>query len=450
MSNFVKVIKMCESAEGAGTKKTIQAALATLDPIAHRLVGEALNPYRVFGVRKYDPPQVYSKTMDSQQPFEDFFALLDMLAAGSLTGNAAREAVTATLQKFNQEWQAYLARILDKDLRAGFSVDTVNKVCGSTHGIIPTFEVMLADKCEEVEDFEKSVTFPCQADFKYDGERTIAMVRATGVTYYSRSGKEADHLNGIFDDELMEIRASIGYDYILDGERFASNFTETVNAKKSGNDEAKKNLRFRAFFMMPLTDWIAQKTSITMRQNRVELERRLLLSGCKKILLSEGREVKDYHDMMEYCNEVIDKHGQEGLILKDWDSTYQWDRTMAWCKVKRFYPADARIIGFYKGRVKSRLANTIGGAVVAGWTEDGVYFETCVGSGFSDELRAAIMANPKKYIGLTAVIKYQEVSRAKTKKHASLRFPTLEHIRDDKIVEMADDAELVFPGRHLI
>jgi hypothetical protein len=28
---------------------------------------------------------------------------------------------------------------------------------------------MLADKCENTEDFETEVTFPCQADFKYDG-----------------------------------------------------------------------------------------------------------------------------------------------------------------------------------------------------------------------------------------------------------------------------------------
>ena len=430
MTNFVDVIKACENAGGAGTKNAIKDALAMADQPAQNLIAEALNSYRVFGVRKFDRPTQYASSDGS---ISIVFETLDRLASRELTGSAAQEAVTWMLSCFTEETAGYLERIIDKDLRGGFSASTVNKIFP---GLIPTFEVMLADKCEEVEDFEKNITFPCMADFKYDGERTIAIVKEDTVTYYSRSGKEAVHVNGLFDEELFRLRKVLGFDLVLDGERYASNFTETMNAKKSGNDEAKKNLRLRAFFLMPLTDWLAQKTEITMKTNRSNLIILLHRYQCEKIIISEGREVTDYQDMMNFCNEAIDVHGVEGLILKDWDATYQWDRTLAWCKVKRFYDADCRVVGFYNGRKKTRLENTLGGLIVVGFTEDGTRVECNVGSGFSDELRNEIWNNQKNWLGRTVVIKYQEVSKSKSKEVASLRFPTFERDRDDKIVEI--------------
>lgn len=431
MSNFASVIAACENANGAGTKETIKAALASADPTAQKLIHYAMDPYRVYGVRKYAKPKVAAVDASDHQIV---FETLDKLASRELTGGAAQEAVTAMLERFTAETQEYLARLIDKDLKAGFSVDTFNKV--HKNNKIPSFDVMLADKVDDTEDFEKYVKFPCQADFKYDGERTIAIVKSDTIAYYSRSGKEAFHIAGLFDEELYRLRSEIGYDFILDGERYASNFTETMNAKKSGNDEAKKNLRFRAFFLMPLADWTAQKTEITMRQARAQLDTLLVKINAEKIVLSEGREVTDYQDMMNYCNDAIDKHGVEGLILKEWDAVYNWDRTYVWTKVKRFYDVDARFVGFYPGRPKSRLENTVGGVNCVAFLESGERVEFNVGSGFSDDDRADMKANPKKWLDATHVIKYQEVSRSKSKTVASLRFCTYERSRDDKNVEI--------------
>lgn len=438
IANFVKVLKACQNANGSGKKDAIKAALSLCDENARSLIWHALNPYLTYGVRRWE------KSSSFQKPgycgVGQFLDLLQALSSRELTGNAASEAVTKTLALYTEEEAEFLELVIEKDLKAGFSEDTYNRVFKGGEGqydVIPTFEVMLADKCESPEEFLERLTFPCQADFKYDGQRTVCFVRAgQAVEYRARSGKPSDHLNGLFDEDLLNIRAAVGYDFVMDGEAFASDFTETINAKKEGNDAAKANLKLRAFFMMPLTDWMNQKTSITMRQNRIELEKRLKLSGCKKVILSEGREVKDYADMVAYCNEVIDVHKQEGLILKNWDATYQWDRTIDWCKVKRFYDVDARVVGWYKGRKKSRLENTCGGITVEGRDEHGRPFRTNVGSGFSDEQRRHIAENfDEIYDGSTAVITYQEMSLAKGETIYALRFPTIKQLlRDDKVV----------------
>lgn len=432
--NFVEVLKECEAAGGAGTKKTIQAALAKLDVDGRRLMAYAMDPYKVFGVKKFDRPSAHA-LVDSDLAL--FFQMLDSLASRRITGDTARAAVTAHLSSFTAVTASYLERVIDKDPRAGFSADTFNKVWKDEK--IPTFEVMLADKCEDTEDFEKYITFPCLADVKYDGQRTIAIVKqGYPVEYRARSGKESEHLNGLFDSELQLIRETVGYDFIMDGEAFASDFTETINAKKAGNDAAKKNLKLRCFFMMPLHQWIAQKTEITMAENRAALDK--LLSSIQtvdqKVIISESKMVNDYHEMMEWCNYVIDELKQEGLILKELQAVYTWDRSFSWCKVKRFYDVDARIVGFYPGRPKSRLENTVGGVNCVAFLESGERVEFNVGSGFNDADREDMRVNPEKWLKATVVIKYQDVSRSKSKAVASLRFCTFEHIRDDKLVEI--------------
>lgn len=482
ISNFMSVIKACESASGSGSKQIIATALSTCDWFAIQLIKAALDPYQVYGIRKVEMPK--TAVMETRvSAYEDFLKLLTKLHNREITGNAAIDAVRIALSDFEEEEQGYIVRVIDRDLKAGFSADTFNKVIITTemvgktlkgkqlkgvfeedfkiankvykeHGnyffrderfseyLVPQFDVMLADKCEDTADFEDYVTFPCQADFKYDGERTIAIVKEDDVTYYSRSGKEAVHMKGLFDQELLKIRKFLNYDYVLDGERCSDlGFTDTVNAKKEGNEEAKANLRFRAFFLMPLTHWYARKTNITMKETREALGHIINIVQAQKIILTEGRIVTDYQDMMNYCNDAIDLPENaarkiEGLILKDLESVYVWDRTYAWTKVKRFYDIDARFIGFYPGRPKSRLADTVGGVNCVGFLESGERVEFNVGSGFSDENRADMKANPDKWLAATHVIKYQEVSRSKSKDVASLRFCTYQHSRDDKLVEI--------------
>jgi DNA ligase-1 len=470
--NFVQVIQACEQASGAGSKKVIQAALAQADETACMLISAALNPYRTYGVKKYDTPAGHAKCMDHQHDYNAFFELLGKLEQRELTGNTARAAVTAGLMQFNDTTAPYIARVIDKDLKAGFSADTFNyvmlaKATGKDFDVvkkdidkngidaynkldtfkelIPVFDQQLAEKCETEEEFDKYVEFPCQADIKYDGTRQFAFVTAEKVEYYARGGKPSNHLDGIFDAELQIIREAYGQDFVLDGEVMASDFTQTMNAKGSKNADAKKALMFRTFFIMPVSDWVAQKTNITNAMARETLEQ--LLTQVKPqleksaILLTEGRVVLNYQDMANYCNQVIDdesktKAEREGLILKNGNAVYEWGRSYTWVKVKRFYDVDARFVSFYNGRKGSRLENTIGGANCIAFLESGEEVEFNVGSGFSDEHRKDMLENPSKWLANTHVIQYQEISKAKGKEKRSLRFCTYQRTRDDKLVEI--------------
>lgn len=471
MSNFVQVIQACEIAGGGGSKLAIREALATMDETAYRLIWEGLNKYRVYGVKKFDFPTTFANV---DGDFNTVFDLLNFLATRKLTGNAARDGITSVLANFTAETAKYLARIIDHDFDAGFSADTFNNVLIARElggpleprlkeitkalkvkGIrqwshlkvfpllVPTFEVQLADKPESEEDYAAQ-EYPCQADIKYDGERNVAIVKlGSPIVHFSRSGLEAEHMAGVFDEELIKMRDHLGYDFILDGERAAASFEETMNAKKSGSD--KSGMRIRAYFLMPLDHWMVQETDVTMEASRETLGNVLKDLGLKKIILSEGKIVHDHHEMMNYANEVIDdtsrpKSEREGLILKRLKEVYRWERNSAWMKIKRFYPVDLRVIGWYYGKPGSRLEKVMGGVIVEGTDEKGKKIRTRIGSGFSDQDRS----NPDQWKDATIEAKYQEMSQGANAKKAKsdiwqLRFPTIERVRDDKKVPALQD-----------
>ena len=191
IQTFVQALKICESANGAGKKAVIQDALKGLSKEGRVLMFYAMNPYYTYGVKKFNRPKEYSSEDASLSTIVD---VLDQLRNRELTGDMARETVTMLLGAFTKETANYLERVIEKDLKAGFSPETYNKIwhydlykdsetrdslpAWLQHAVyqVPVFNVMLADKCTDADEFEQYITFPCQADVKYDGTRTISVV----------------------------------------------------------------------------------------------------------------------------------------------------------------------------------------------------------------------------------------------------------------------------------
>jgi len=320
-----------------------------------------------------------------------------------------------------------LARVINKDLKAGFSSDTVNKLYPD---LVPSFGVMLAVKA----DAKFKYVFPVQAEYKMDGQRTIAIHETAESVYFSRAGKPSDHLNGLFDEELEKIVAFLGEPVVIDGEAMGANFTETINAKKSTNQTAKDNLKLFAFDIMTLSDWKAKSCSQTQTQRSISLTAILDKLGCTKIVKSKQRTCNNKEELMEFYREAL-ADGFEGLILKMPDGLYEWDRSKSWAKVKPIIDVDLTITGFYPGREGTRLEKTLGGIMVEGHDENGNHIISDCGSGFTDEMRDEVWNNKEKYLGLTAMLEAQELSESSSTEASqtySLRFPVFVRIRDDK------------------
>lgn len=419
MKSFVNAIL---EAETVSTKVEKFKALENLSDYGQALVEYALNPYRVYGVKKFDMPPSFAND-DSESP-ETFLKLLDDLASRRLTGNAARTAVTKTLSLYTEETSNILCRVLDKDLSCGATATTFNKLYPN---LVPVFSVMLAKKIDE--DYEW--VFPKLAEAKYDGERTIAICQNGKVLYLSRSGKVASHCDGLFDNDLIALEKEYRSPIVIDGERYAGDFTTTMNAKKEGKSKAKDAMRLFAFDFMSLTEWQNQHCESTQLERRKVLEILLNKINSKKIHLSKGKIVNSYAEVKDYYNEAL-KEGFEGLIIKEPNGLYEWDRSKNWNKWKPLLDLDGVVVGIYAGRPGSKYEFTLGGIQVEGEDENGKKFTTNIGSGFSDEMRDEIFSNADAYIGKTVQFEGQELSKAANSEYYSVRFPVFVRFRDDK------------------
>jgi len=104
------------------------------------------NPYVTFGVRKVSDTV---GIIDAENPWGEFNELLVQLSQRRLTGNAALDAINEMSERFDSiEWNTFCAPVIRRDLRAGISDKTINKITKGTDYEIPIFGCQLATNSE--------------------------------------------------------------------------------------------------------------------------------------------------------------------------------------------------------------------------------------------------------------------------------------------------------------
>lgn len=459
------------------------AALMGMGSEDLRLVEEALNTYRIFGIKKYDEPIVYATEDENYGPF---FDLLNALESRELTGNAAKSAVTDTLSLYTERTARALARVLDKDLKCGATISTFKKVYPSLN--IPEFDLMGAETMNRNPDKGKVYEWkwPCIGEAKYDGQRAIIMYEGGKVTYWSRNGKPLDHLAGLFDIEIAGLYDIVKQDFIVDGEALANSFSESIKAKGSDNDTAKANLNFYAFDWMLLSEWKAQNCphvqqfrSNTLEDMLLELLATADVNGTKCRMFKSRYEIlRNMEEAQNFYAEIVQSgldddgkiNGQgEGLIIKYMDAFYAWNlggsRGPEWTKWKSVIEVDGEIVGFELGDKGTKNENKLGRFHVEGKDENGRFFKSKVGGmkvshkkmkPLFDQLAAAagvqfdklkapnyvknkdqflrqwIWDHQADFMGKMIMIEAQELTLAANATVWSLRFPQFCEVRTDK------------------
>lgn len=409
------------------------------------LLKACYNPYVTFGVK-----QVPNRESDdqSENPWEEFDNLLNQLAQRELTGNAAREAIEEISLRFDSnEWNTFLAPVLRRDMRAGISDKTINKICKKTEYEIPMFGCQLATNSENRPEM-KGVK---RLEPKLDGVRVLMMVVPTesgGVTTvcYSRNGKVFENFTHIEeqvrDNFAKIVRASAKSEYekralvngfILDGEVIGNTFQELMRqARRKENVQADDSV-FNVFDILPLEDfrrgfWNAQlhkriallesMRSVIDDMPNVELMSHIVVD----LSTAEGQDV--YH---RYCNDMVNA-GFEGIMIKALDAPYECTRNTFWMKYKPVYDYDLTVIALEEGTGKN--AGRLGALVCEG-IDDGKHIVVNVGSGYTDEERDAFWNDKNSVIGKTAVVLADAITQNQNGSY-SLRFPRFKTFRDDK------------------
>lgn len=398
------------------------------------------NPYVTFGVKQV-PDTV--GVVDAENPWQDMQDLLTKLHKRELTGNAARDAIEEMAYRFDSvEWNHFVAPVLRRDMRAGISDKTINKICKGTEYEIPIFGCQLATNSEGRPEM-KGIK---RLEPKLDGVRVLMTVISDdmgGLTVISlsRNGKMFENFGHIEDQIRANFTNIVRYGhsnalmngFVLDGEVIGNTFQELMRqARRKENVQATDSV-FNIFDIIPLEDFRLGywNTHLTDRIKILENIRHVIDDMPNVELLphimvdldtAEGRDV-----LHRYAKDQVNT-GFEGIMIKDIDSPYECKRNTFWMKWKPTITVDLEVVGVEEGT--GRNQGRLGALVCAGY-DDGKEIAVNVGSGFSDADRDDFYHNRNLVIGRTVEILCDVISQNQDGTY-SLRFPRFLRFRDDK------------------
>jgi len=342
----------------------------------------------------YDPYTKFYITKSARgQGFYEFdevtWTVLEKLSTRNLSGHEAQIVVDVLTREMTWKSSELFRMILNKDLRMGMGVKTINKVFP---GLIPTHDVMLAKLFEP-----RRVKYPCFGSPKIDGVRA----KFKGGRFYSRNGHEyvgLDHLR----EELTLVTEELDGELIVPGISFQ---------KSSGlirSDDPTPNAEFKIFeipsYKGPFIERIVAIEDLHLIGPHVHEVSHYILNAEKEL-----------YDFYVNCRGL----GYEGAVIKPIDYKYRGTRSYDWMKMKPKDTKDVIVIDVYEG--KGKYKDQLGGVVVD------FNGRNSVGGGFSDKEREMYWKNPELIVGKCIEVSYMELTDDGNFRHANF-----EGIREDK------------------
>jgi DNA ligase-1 len=382
----------------------------------------AYNAMVTFGLK-----QIPEKT-DEDGPGLDwasFNAVALRLRNRDLTGNDARDTVaTLSKQATQQEWNGWYRRILIKDMRAGFSETTVNKIVEKKwpQYAIPVFSCQLA---HDSANHEGKVSGKKIIEVKLDGVRVITIVYPSGrVDQFSRNGKELVNFPHV-KEQLAKVAQGFTEPMVLDGEIMSGTFQDLMKQIHRKSSAKANDAVLNLFDALPLREFELGESATTQEQRSEWLKTWFSANESAlpnvTVVAQETVDLDTEAGQARYkeINALAIAGGYEGIMLKDANAGYKCKRSVAWLKLKPFIEVSLTVTAVEEGTGKNvgRL-----GALVCEGTDDGRDIVVNVGSGFSDNDREAYWTARDEVVSKVVEVRADAITQNQDGTY-SLRFP---------------------------
>ena len=336
--------------------------------------------------------QIPEKT-DADGPgldWDSFSLIITGFVNRSLTGNLARDTIANMMTSATKaQWNGWYRRILIKDMRAGFSENTVNKVVGKKYAkyTIPVFSCQLA---HDSANHESKVSGRKLIEVKLDGVRVITVVYPDGrVDQYSRNGKELVNFPHV-KEQLAKIAGQFTEPMVLDGEIMSGTFQDLMKQIHRKSSAQANDAVLNLFDVVPLVQFELGESATTQTARSEWLKAwfeynesvlpNITVVAQELVDLDTDDGQKRYKEI----NAMAIEGGYEGIMLKNPDAGYECKRSVAWLKLKPFIEVSLTVVATEEGTGKN-----VGkmGALVCEGVDDGKTICVNVGSGFTDDQR---------------------------------------------------------------
>lgn len=375
----------------------------------------------------------YFTTCD-QKTFDDVIRYLDFHNTGKDEDIETVKYYMSHICSTDEEKECF-KKLVCKNYPMGIDYKTINKVYPN---LIPSYEVMLADKYLDLNENKKAKLFAKGREFciqeKLDGFRCTAWKENGNVKLISRQGKL---IEGLVDIENAIKNLSL-YNFVLDGELLLTDRGNIPSKEQykatskivSTKDKEKHGITFNVFDLISTGEW-NDKECLGDYLFRYEHLQRLIFSENKSSSLELVENIyigNDVSQIDKYLSEAKEK-GWEGIMVRFMDSKYEWKRSSNLLKVKPFLEMDMEIIGYEEGTNsnKGRL-----GALICEIEHPKLgHIEAKVGSGYSEDERIRLWDIKKELIGRVISVQYFEQTENASTHVKSLRFPVFLELKEE-------------------
>ncbi|ASD50539.1 DNA ligase [Acidovorax phage ACP17] len=385
-----------------------------------------------YGIKYVDPKPSGYGNVDITD--ESFWKLLADLSDRSLTGNAAREAVDRMVARCDPASANLLRRIIHKDMRAGFTEGTLNKIIPKWIKEPPYMRCSLPDKSNiDKWKWEEGIYIQLKADGMYQS----ATRSGDAIVLESRSGE-------ILPEEAFpELRAALlvampdqmmwcGELTVVDAEgntlKRADGNGMINSVRQGGTLPAGHEIRYSC--------WDAIDTGLDASGgDKANYDTRwMLLESCmmgsaasKYLGLIESYVVHSKAEAIEIVRKWMEM-GLEGGVAKSGEGAFKDGTSKDQVKLKLSAQIEVRIKGFQEGAKGKKTEKTFGALIYE--TDDGKIKGTV--SGMDDKTRADMHANRERFMDLVMTLEANDITRSRDNDFWALSHPRVIEVRTDK------------------
>ena len=363
--------------------------------------------------------------------FGDFFLLLDYLNDRIITGHDAIRAVNRYVLE-NPLYKEIIWNVIDGNLKTRTTATTINKACP---GLIPTFNVALADTYNEKTKKKVNWDDGWYVSRKLDGVRCICIVdENSDAKFYSRAGKQFKTLG-----KIAEVIKEAGVkNVVLDGEVCILDKKGDEDFQSIIKEIGRKNHtidfpRLLAFDILTPENFHAgtSRNVLSKRYEALDAFMDFYMKHFKNYISMTRQEVVEDDQQLEEHIAKANKYKWEGLMIRK-NTEYKGKRSPDILKIKSFVDDEYVVVD---------VENSINRVIVEGKEVEEEMLKNIiiehkgnkvqVGSGFSQEQRRKYFKNPEEIIGKTVTVQYFEETK-NLQGEFSLRFPVIKAIYETK------------------
>lgn len=432
-----------EVAKAKGNAKQTVVAKYINDVQFEAMLFAALDPFTTYGVAKLTAVGV-----DGGRPFNDGTVnMLGDLATRKLSGNAALDAIHSEMMVLSEESAELLRRIIKKDLRAGFTTKTVNKVRKGTFKEFPYMRCSLTSKVDIAHtlDWERGVISQEKADGMF---ANVNHEIGGHVDVTSRQGSPfpLDQLQAF----VFEVKTRIQPGTQTHGEFLVAVGGEVQPREisngimnrilKGGEFNDDESLIYQVWDNIPLE---SVKPKGCCKDSYASRLRGLSVNlGCTKgdiISVIPTRVVHSVAEAYEHYYEML-AAGKEGTVIKDPKGVWRDGTSKQQIKLKLDVDVDLVVIAVVPGRDGTKNEGRAG-SLTCKTSCGGLVVDVTVKN---EKMRDEIDANPEDWLDKVIVVRSNQIlTPSKSNDNHSLFLPRMVETgyRADK--DVADSLESV-------